>query len=112
MFLTHILVCMSDCLLADGLSNLFTSQYGFCVNKCDPADIELLKVIEETQPHVIILNQECEESKQSVLPHLLDMKIDFRVLVVNSENNFLQIIDHKFHRLNIASELFLIAKPI
>lgn len=105
-----ILVYMSDCLLGHGLSCLLTYQYGFEVNHCIPSDIHIAQAIEETSPKVIILNQETEETDHSFLPQILSLQTDLKVLVINGDNNFLHIIDHKYHQLCSSAEFLTITQ--
>ena len=111
MNITQILVYMSECLLGDGLSSLLTHKHGFQVNQCVPNDIHIVKAIEQMQPQVVILNQDHEETNQFVLSQILGLQMDLKVLVVNSEDNFMHVIDHKFHQVKKAADIFTMTQP-
>ena len=73
--------------------------------------MHIKKAIEQMQPQVIILNQEFEEANQLVLSQILGLQMDLKVLVVNSEDNFMHIIDHKIHQVRKAADIFTLSHP-
>lgn len=101
----NILVYMNDCLLGHGLACLLMYQYGFRVHQCEPTNIHILQAIQEMEPQVIILNENADETNGIVLAHVMRLQRDMRVLVVNDQNNFLHIIEHKHQQIHAATDI-------
>lgn len=112
MFHSNILVYMNDCLLGHGLACLLMYRYGFRVHQCVPSDVHILQAIKEMEPQVIILNEDAEETNGIVLAHVMRLDVDMRVVVVNDQDNFLHIIEHKYKQIHTSNEIFPLIQPV